>query len=148
MYMKLNNLLIIIIFFVLIGMVISNIINKNINEGFYTSNTVKEHKDYSIFYDQQFKNTKYYENDGIFKNTIYYENDDTGATGNKGLLTGWQKCKLSCPGHCLEYGVSGNTWCFDPKTENARSYGDEFSGKEKYQQENTTKTSDTGYLSP
>ena len=58
--MKLNNILIIIVFIAFIGIIIIN--NVKINEGFYTSNTIKEHKDFSIFNDQQFKNTQYYEN--------------------------------------------------------------------------------------
>lgn len=137
--MELNNFLIIIIGVVLIKIIYNSCrINKSY-EGFYTSNTVKQHSAFSIFHDQQFANTTYYENDNIFKNTLHYENDENGQTGNKGVLTGWEKCKLSCPGNCLEYGLTSSAHCFLPLKPEDNRYGDEFSGKAKYQQENTTK---------
>jgi len=141
--MELNNILIIMIGVVSVYLIYNNLII-NRHEGFYTSNTIRQHKAFSIFNDSQLGNTKYYENDNILKNTIYYENDDRGATGNKGLLTGWEKCRLSCPSNCVEYGLSGNAWCFDPNAENYKNNGDYFSGKAKYQQENTNKTDKEG----
>jgi len=43
--------------------------------------------------------------DQIFDDVSYYPNDKDGTTG-------WIKCKQQCPGHCIEFGVSGNAYCF------------------------------------
>jgi hypothetical protein len=78
-------LLIIIIFY-------SNFTN-NRYERFYTSNMEKQTDPFSSF------------NDPLLKDVPYFENDLNG-------MTGWNKCKLSCNGHCLEYGITGASWCF------------------------------------
>lgn len=55
--------------------------------------------------------------DKIFDDVIYYPNEyakdyDTGEEIGKLLITGWVKCKQQCGGNCIEYGVSGDTYCF------------------------------------
>ena len=84
-------------------------------EPFYTSNTIKQHKAFSIFHDEMFKHTTYHENDTILNGTSYYYNDQDKIHHNINSLTGWDKCKMTCPGNCLEFGVTGSAWCFDPK---------------------------------
>ena len=79
----------------------------NKKEHFYTSNAVKQHKAFSIFNDEMFKKTTYHENDTILDNTNYYYNDKSSINTNKNQMTGWEKCKLTCPGNCLEFGLSG-----------------------------------------
>lgn len=44
--------------------------------------------------------------DRLFSDVYYYANSEDGNT------TGWSKCKSECPGHCVEYMVSGNSYCF------------------------------------
>lgn len=49
--------------------------------------------------------------DKLFDDVTYYANDydyDTGAL----IKTGWEKCKMECSGNCVEYYVSGNSYCF------------------------------------
>ena len=55
--------------------------------------------------------------DKIFDDVVYYPNEyakdyDTGEEIGKLLITGWLKCKQQCKGNCIEYGVSGDTYCF------------------------------------
>lgn len=51
---------------------------------------------------------QFYQYDSVFDNVIYFANTDNS--------TGWARCKLICPGSCVEYGVSGNSYCFLPET--------------------------------
>ncbi len=44
--------------------------------------------------------------DKVFDDVFYYANDEDG------WVTGWDLCKLQCGGHCVEYGPSGNSYCF------------------------------------
>ena len=53
------------------------------------------------FYDKLFDDVVYYPNQ--------YEND---SNINDMITTGWIKCKQECNGHCVEYGPTGNTYCF------------------------------------
>lgn len=43
--------------------------------------------------------------DQMFDDVYYYPNEKDGTTG-------WQRCKTECPGHCVEYFVSGIAYCF------------------------------------
>ena len=43
--------------------------------------------------------------DPLFKNTKYYE-------FKEGEYSGADQCNDECLGNCLEYGVTGNAWCF------------------------------------
>lgn len=45
--------------------------------------------------------------DLLFKDVIMYQNDYT-MEGELGL----EKCIKDCKGRCVEYGVTGNTFCF------------------------------------
>jgi hypothetical protein len=51
--------------------------------------------------------------DKLFDDVVYYPNEygkdlDLGEL----LSTGWERCKMECPGHCVEYGIGGATSCF------------------------------------
>ena len=61
--------------------------------------------DDQYFYDKVFDDVTYYPNE-------YAKNYDTGEEIGKLLTTGWLKCNRECAGNCIEYGVSGNTYCF------------------------------------
>ena len=50
-----------------------------------------------------------YYDDQIFDKVDYIPNSqDIGEDG----VTGWIKCMRDCDGTCLEYGISGNSYCF------------------------------------
>jgi len=57
--------------------------------------------DDQYFYDKLFDDVVYYPNE--------YEND---YNLNDILSTGWEKCKMECTGHCVEYGLTSNAYCF------------------------------------
>jgi len=42
--------------------------------------------------------------DRVFDDVTYY------PTTQKS--TGWSRCILTCPGNCMEYGPTGNSYCF------------------------------------
>jgi hypothetical protein len=91
------NRIIILIFVLLIFFIFG--INSSKKEGFFTTNRVRETDAFSWF------------NDPMFLILNYFENDPDG-------LTGWAKCRLVCPGNCVEYGPSGHSFCFDKESEN------------------------------
>lgn len=43
--------------------------------------------------------------DKLFDDVYYYPNEND-------WITGWSKCKTECPGHCVEFGITGNAYCF------------------------------------
>ena len=48
--------------------------------------------------------------DPLFKDVIFYQNDiDSYADGKQ---TGLEKCLDLCHGKCVEFGVTGSTFCF------------------------------------
>ena len=47
-------------------------------------------------------------NDPLFKDVVYYENDNNGRLG-------LDMCIESCDGNCVEYGQTGNAYCFPKK---------------------------------
>jgi hypothetical protein len=49
--------------------------------------------------------------DKLFDDVVYYDNDYDYDTGDL-IKTGWDKCKMQCTGNCVEYFVSGNSYCF------------------------------------
>lgn len=53
-------------------------------------------------------------NDSLFKDVVYYENDIRGDVYGR---IGLDKCLENCNGTCLEFGVTGNAYCF-PKQPN------------------------------
>lgn len=55
--------------------------------------------------------------DQIFDDVIYYPNEydkDYKTAEEIGHLvkTGWQKCKELCSGNCVEFGLTGASYCF------------------------------------
>lgn len=55
--------------------------------------------------------------DKLFDDVIYYPNEyerDYNSSEEIGKLitTGWIRCKEECPGHCMEYGITGASYCF------------------------------------
>lgn len=52
--------------------------------------------------------------DKLFDDVVYYPNEYEGDYNlNDVKVTGWEKCKQECPGHCVEYNISGNSYCFN-----------------------------------
>jgi hypothetical protein len=49
--------------------------------------------------------------DKLFDDVVYYDNKYDRDTGDL-ISTGWQECKMACPNACIEYGVTGSTYCF------------------------------------
>jgi hypothetical protein len=45
--------------------------------------------------------------DKLFDDVYYYPNEPNG-------MTGWDRCRTECIGNCVEYGISGNSYCFPP----------------------------------
>jgi len=43
--------------------------------------------------------------DQLFDDVYYYPNEGDGTTG-------WYRCKTECPGHCVEFGLTGASYCF------------------------------------
>jgi hypothetical protein len=55
--------------------------------------------------------------DKIFDDVIYYPNEyeksyATNEQIGKLEITGWDRCNQMCKGRCIEYGVTGNSYCF------------------------------------
>lgn len=48
--------------------------------------------------------------DSLFDSLVTYMNDDMWS--NPSGKTGIEKCKMTCKGKCVEYGISGNAMCF------------------------------------
>jgi hypothetical protein len=52
--------------------------------------------------------------DKLFDDVVYYPNEYQNDYNLGDLITtGWEKCKAECPGHCVEFGPSGNSYCFN-----------------------------------
>jgi len=52
-------------------------------------------------------------NDPLFKDVIFYQNDDD--VYSPGKKTGLEKCLDVCIGKCVEFGITGATFCFPNK---------------------------------
>lgn len=102
-----KHIIVLIIVLILILMILIFEINKISNKKIEGLNTFNGRMavDDQYFYDKIFDDVIYYPNE-------YAKNYDTGEEIGKLLVTGWIKCKQKCPGHCVEYGVSGNAYCF------------------------------------
>jgi hypothetical protein len=61
--------------------------------------------DDQYFFDKLFDDVSYYPNE-------YQKNYESGEQIGKLIKTGWIRCKEECPGKCMEYGISGHTYCF------------------------------------
>ena len=61
--------------------------------------------DDQYFYDKLFDDVYYYPND-------YEKNYEREEEIGKLIKTGWIKCKEECPGYCMEFGVTGHSYCF------------------------------------
>ena len=60
--------------------------------------------DDQYYYDQVFDDVIYYPN-------IYAGEKDTSEEFGKLLKTGWMTCIEKCPDKCIEFGVTGNSYC-------------------------------------
>jgi hypothetical protein len=78
--------------------------NNNLIEGLNTFNG-RMAVDDQYFYDKMFDDVMYYPN-------LYDKDYKTGEEIGELISTGWQRCKSSCPSHCVEFGVTGNAYCF------------------------------------
>jgi len=86
--------MIIILLIIIIILIFFNKNTFNNYESFNTTNTIKQIDGLSWF------------NDPMFETMSYFENDQDG-------FTGWKKCKIVCNGNCVEYGITGNSYCFE-----------------------------------
>jgi len=95
-----NKIYLIIILIILIYY-LSN--NSNI-EKMTLENSDTDDKD---FYDEIFENVIHYPNE--------YEKDNfTEENIGKIIKLGIDKCKTECKGDCVEYGLTGHSYCFNP----------------------------------
>jgi len=78
---------------------------KDLVEGLNTFNGRMAIDD-QYFYDQLFDDVIYYPNQ-------YDKDYKTGEEIGKLISTGWARCKEECPGHCVEFGLSGHSYCFN-----------------------------------
>ncbi|MBA42532.1 MAG: hypothetical protein CMF62_00795 [Magnetococcales bacterium] len=88
---------------IIIVLIILFIYSNNKREHFNTTNRVRQVDEFSWF------------NDPMFLILNYFENDSGG-------LTGWEKCKLVCSGNCVEYGLSGHTFCYDKENDDVARF--------------------------
>ena len=61
--------------------------------------------DDQYFYDKLFDDVVYYPNE-------YDQDYKTREEIGKLVSTGWIRCKEECTGHCVEFGLSGASYCF------------------------------------
>jgi hypothetical protein len=73
-------------------------------EGLYTFNG-RMAVDDQYFYDKLFDNVTYYPNQ-------YDKDYKTAEEVGKLVSTGWVRCLEECPGRCVEYGLTGASYCF------------------------------------
>jgi len=83
--------LIIILIILIIFLIYINIPKKV--EGYLNTFNGRMVIDDQYFYDQ------------LFDDVFYYPNEPDGTTG-------WIRCKTECTGKCVEFGVTGNSYCF------------------------------------
>lgn len=57
-----------------------------------------------------FNGEDYY--DTLFDDVTYYPNEIDPGSGLPTGLTGYSMCKYQCKGNCMEYGETGNSYCF------------------------------------
>lgn len=75
--------------------------HKQINEGFNPDYTNKI---------APFHGEDYY--DTLFDDVLYFPNEVDKKTGWTTGVTGFMRCKYNCAGNCMEYGYTGNAYCF------------------------------------
>jgi len=97
-------IILIIIILTLIFFQLFNKAEKRLIEGLNTFNGRMAIDD-QYFYDKLFDDVVYYPNE-------YKKESDQESPLGELITTGWEKCKLECPGHCVEYGVHGSSYCF------------------------------------
>ena len=56
-----------------------------------------------------FNGEDYY--DTLFDDVIYFPNEIDPNTGIE-KMSGYLRCKNNCAGNCVEYGPTGNSYCF------------------------------------
>jgi hypothetical protein len=78
--------------------------NTKIIEGLNTFNGRMAIDD-QYFYDKLFDDVVYYPNE-------YDQDYKTREEIGKLVSTGWIRCKEECTGHCVEFGLSGASYCF------------------------------------
>lgn len=71
--------------------------------------TPLENKNIGLKIEYQKSGTESFD-DKLFDDVVLYESDPADAT-KSGVFTCLEKCK----GSCLEYGITGNTFCFPNK---------------------------------
>jgi hypothetical protein len=97
---SIHNILSILLFFLIV-----NLFYRNFFEHIDTFNgDMATDNQYS--YDNMFDNVTYYPN-------IYEQNFERSEEIGFLLSTGWEKCKKECKGNCIEYGVTGHSYCFN-----------------------------------
>ena len=101
------NIIILMIVILLFFWYISKTIAPTMIEGLNTFNG-RMSVDSQYFYDKLFDDVLYYPN-------RYDKDYETGEEIGKLIRTGWDECREKCPGHCVEFGPTGRSYCFRSK---------------------------------
>lgn len=97
--------LILLIIIILVYFGINHLLKRDkLVEGLYTFNGRMAIDD-QYFYDKLFDDVTYYPN-------RYDKEYKTAEEIGKLVETGWMRCLQECPGKCVEFGVTGNSYCF------------------------------------
>ena len=91
---------------------IKYISNEYFDTELLNNKTKEENRD--VFHNKSINDVyhgKYINEDKLFSDLILFENDDNIYQSNNDKI-GLQKCVTKCNGKCVEYGITGNTFCF------------------------------------
>lgn len=98
-----------IIIIVIIYFVYVYLVTTSTTENFGVAGSDAKSKIYDEIKKEYVTDGRLFTDDALFTDLIYYENDDE-VDGTLGL----EKCIAACSGKgiCVEYGISGNAYCF------------------------------------
>ncbi len=99
-------LIVLLLTVILVVFIIYKYNKKELVEGLYTFNG-RMAQDLQWYHDTIFDNVYYFPN-------TYAQPYETAEQSGKLLETGWDRCNRECPGRCMEFGQSGNSYCWLP----------------------------------
>jgi hypothetical protein len=101
------NMIIVIIILIMIAYYLCLINNKSDDEKFTSKYVANDHTYLG------YRRDKYdLLDDSLFANMIVYNNDDDPY--ENGSKLGIEKCLDNCSGKCVEFGITGIGYCFQP----------------------------------